>query len=58
MKSFKSLRIEYDTDYGIDKRTGWSATVDGVVVVQFEVSMMAMLAKLMRYQLQRIKEAK
>lgn len=31
----KELRIEFDTDYGIDKKTGWSVTMDGAVVIQF-----------------------
>lgn len=29
------FRLEYDVDYGIDLREGWSVTVDGSVVVQF-----------------------
>ena len=32
----KSLRIDYDVDYGIDKRTGWSIHWDRLCVVQLE----------------------
>jgi hypothetical protein len=32
----KSFRLEYDVDYGIDHRKGWSITVDGSVVTQFK----------------------
>ena len=28
--------IEYDEDYGIDKRRGWSVALDGHYVVMFE----------------------
>lgn len=31
----KSFRLEYDSDYGIDHRSGWSVVVEGSVVVQF-----------------------
>ncbi len=31
----KSLRFEFDADYGIDKRTGWTVSVDGSMLVQF-----------------------
>ena len=31
----RSFRLGYDRDYGIDRRSGWSVVVDGVVVVQF-----------------------
>jgi hypothetical protein len=27
--------LQHDRDYGIDRRTGWSAVVDGIVVCQF-----------------------
>ena len=30
----RSLRLEYDRDYGIDHRSGWTAVYDGRVVVQ------------------------
>lgn len=30
-----SFRLEYDVDYGIDRKTGWSVVIDGSVVVQF-----------------------
>jgi hypothetical protein len=31
----KQFRLEFDRDYGIDRLTGWSVTVNGVVRVQF-----------------------
>ena len=31
----KPRQLHYDVNYGIDRRSGWSAIVDGVVVVQF-----------------------
>lgn len=30
------LSIHYDTEYGIDKRTGWSIAWDGCFIVEFE----------------------
>lgn len=32
------FRLEYDVDYGIDRRSGWSVTVNGSVIVQFAPS--------------------
>lgn len=32
------FRLEYDVDYGIDRRAGWSVTVNGSVIVQFAPS--------------------
>ena len=29
------FQLEYDVDYGIDRREGWTVTVDGSVIVQF-----------------------
>ncbi len=29
------FRLDYDVEYGIDKRKGWSLTIDGSVLVQF-----------------------
>lgn len=31
----RTFRLDYDKEYGADLRTGWSVSVDGVVVVQF-----------------------
>ena len=31
----KQFSLEYDEDYGADKRTGWTVVMDGRVVVQF-----------------------
>lgn len=30
----RHFKIEWDKDYGIDHRRGWTATVDGIVVVE------------------------
>jgi hypothetical protein len=30
----RSFRIEYDRDYGIDRRSGWTTTVNGIVCVE------------------------
>lgn len=32
---WKSWRLDFDTDYGIDRRTGWSVHVNGCCLVQF-----------------------
>lgn len=29
------VTLAFDRDYGMDKRTGWSVTVDGRVLVEF-----------------------
>ncbi len=31
-----SIRIDYDSDYGIDKRSGWSISFGGIVYVELE----------------------
>jgi hypothetical protein len=31
----KSFGLDYDTDYGVKKRTGWSVHINGRVMVQF-----------------------
>ena len=38
-KCNKSLTIDFDTAYGIDKRTGWSIAINGCYVVQFADSL-------------------
>lgn len=30
----QSFRLEWDRDYGIDRRSGWTACVNGSVIVQ------------------------
>ncbi len=30
-----TLRLDYDRDYGIDHRRGWSVAIDGSYYVQF-----------------------
>ena len=40
-----NLKIEYDKDYGIDKRTGWSIAINGWYVVQFHKYLVVALIK-------------
>jgi hypothetical protein len=35
VKRAQSFRADYDKNYGVEKQTGWSITVDGVVLVSF-----------------------
>jgi hypothetical protein len=30
----REFRLEYDADYGIDRRSGWSVVIDGSVVAE------------------------
>jgi len=39
------LRVDYDNDYGIDHQSGWSVTVEGSVLVQFEKHLLVALVK-------------
>lgn len=39
-----SLKVEYDSDYGIDHRSGWSVTIDGCVYLQFRKLVVIALA--------------
>ena len=32
----RQFKLEWDREYGINKRTGWSIVVDGSVIVQLE----------------------
>ena len=41
----RSFGLHYDKDYGIDKRSGWSVVVNGVVCVQFEKRLVKALVK-------------
>ena len=34
-------QLHFDTNYGIDKRRGWSVVIDGVVVCQFKSLLVA-----------------
>ena len=36
------IKIEYDKDYGIDKKTGWSVSMDGSIICQFKSFFVAM----------------
>ena len=40
-----SFAIEWDKDYGIDKRTGWTVKLDGAVLVQLERFLLVALWK-------------
>jgi len=44
----KSLRLEWDREYGIDKRRGWTITYDGCVLVQLERFLMVAIWKAWR----------
>jgi hypothetical protein len=33
--SIRSFNLEFNRDYGIDRRTGWTVVIDGIVHVQF-----------------------
>ena len=35
MIKVRQLSIKYDTDYGIDKRSGWTSTINGHTQTQF-----------------------
>jgi hypothetical protein len=39
----KSFRLDFDRDYGIDRRTGWSISVNGGCLVMFERSLIVAL---------------
>lgn len=43
--------IEYDTLYGIDKRAGWSISIDRSYVVQFEKFLLVALCKAIKSQI-------
>lgn len=42
---FKGNGIEYDSDYGIDHRSGWSVIWDGSYIVQLEKHLIVALWK-------------
>lgn len=48
--SLKSLKIEYDEDYGIDNRSGWSVAINGSYYAQFEKRLIAALVKSFYYR--------
>lgn len=41
----KSLRVDYDTSYGIDDKSGWSVAIDGHYLVQFERFLFVAISK-------------
>jgi hypothetical protein len=45
MSAWKSFAIEWDTDYGIDRRSGWSIIHDGIVVVELEPWLVVAIVK-------------
>lgn len=44
----KFIKIQFDRDYGIDKRTGWSIVVFGRVESQLEPNLFVAIAKAVR----------
>jgi len=45
---FSTLEVNYRSDYGIDRRSGWSVAYDGSVLVQFERWLVIALIKAWR----------
>jgi len=46
----RSFKVEYDTEYGCDKRTGWSVCINGSYVSELErFFLVAMFKGLFRY---------
>jgi len=43
--SLNRHRIEYDRNYGIDRRTGWTIVYDGSVLVELEPWLIAAIWK-------------
>lgn len=39
IKKLKNVSVEYDTDYGVDKRSGWSICVNGSFTAELEPSL-------------------
>jgi hypothetical protein len=44
----KNFSIEYDTDYGIDHRFGWTISVNGWILSQLEPNLIVALFKAYR----------
>ena len=45
MDRIDSVRVDFDRDYGIENRTGWSLSVNGSYLLQF-VSLLRVLVRL------------
>ena len=43
--AYDRVKIQYDQDYGIDHRKGWSIAIDGSYYVQFEKRLLVALFK-------------
>lgn len=41
----RKIRVDYDTEYGIEQRTGWSVAINGSYIVQFERFLIFAIAK-------------
>lgn len=39
----KQFSLQWDKDYGLLKKTGWTVTVDGLVIVHLKKSLLAAL---------------
>ena len=47
-KKMKQFSIDFDRDYGVSKRTGWSITEDGTCLVELEKHLILALIKWIR----------
>ena len=45
----RSFSVAWDGNYGIDRRSGWSVTIDGIVVVELEPSLLGAAMKTISY---------
>ncbi len=46
----KNLIIDYDKDYGIDNKTGWSIAIDGHYITQFDKFLIIAIIKAIRFE--------
>jgi hypothetical protein len=44
----KKFRIEYDTDYGIDHRFGWTISINGFIWAELEPNLFVAMLKAYR----------
>lgn len=54
----RQVRLDYDHEYGIQQRSGWSVALDGHYVVQLEPSLLRALWVAWRYTRNREPNAK
>lgn len=51
----KTLRIDYDKDYGVQSRNGWSVSIDGHYYVQFRKSLtLALIVSFWKHHRERL----